>query len=337
MSKDDSVSRRKFIKTGAMGVGALSLAAVDSIAQSAEKQENTETNRSPREVVVLSASMERIEPDDDRIKKLVNRLDIGVSNRPDIICLPETFVNDMNSPETVPGPITDTFSAYAKKNNCYIICPLIRKNGSDKFNTAVLINRQGDLVGMYDKIHCTEAECDNSVVPGNIDPLVFKTDFGTIGIQICFDVNWMDQWRALRQKGAEIVFWPSAYVGGRMLSAYASLFNYYVVGSSLPGPSIIYDTAGDVITTSGKFEKWALATLNLEKIHCEIDFHVKKTKEIRKKYGRKVAIKFYHDEDWVIIESRSADLPIKQIVEEFGIVGRHDYINRATAHNKKFR
>lgn len=52
---------------------------------------------------------------------------------------------------------------------------------------------------------------------GPIDPPVFNTDFGVIGMRICFDFQFFDGFKRLGQKGAEIVFWPSAYCGGREL------------------------------------------------------------------------------------------------------------------------
>jgi hypothetical protein len=50
-----------------------------------------------------------------------------------------------------------------------------------------------------------------------------------------------------------------------------------------------------------------------------------------------VGIRYLHNEDWVILESRSPDLPIKQIVDEYGLVSHWDYIKRAEKYQKKFR
>ena len=77
---------------------------------------------------------------------------------------------------------------------------MIVRDGERTFNSAVLINRSGELAGRYDKIRPTEAELEKSICPGGLDPPVFQTDFGAIGIQICFDVNWRSQWRRLRER-----------------------------------------------------------------------------------------------------------------------------------------
>ena len=332
------ISRRNFITKSAAGAGALSLGVMDSSAGNSNDS-NIDVNSSPREVLVQSVSNMDYQDDnyEDNVKAIIKILDRTSSYKPDIICLPENCANHQGTAQEVPGPITNSFSDYAKKHSCYVICTLISLRNNKKYNTSVLIDRKGSIIGIYDKIHPTEGECDNGITPGDLTPPVFKTDFGTIGIQICYDINWPEAFKSLREQGAEIVFWPSTYPNPTLLSCYASLFGYYVVGNSRIDPCYIYDGTGDLISMSGRYEGWAFARLNLEKIFCEIDFHVKKIKEIRKKYGRKVEIVYIHDNDWVSIESRSPDLTIKQLQDEYGLVSRWDYIKRATKYIDKHR
>ena len=73
-------------------------------------------------------------------------------------------------------------------------------------------------MGRFDKMHPTEKELAQGIHPGNIDPPVFPTDFGTIGVQICLDVNWWDNWARLKQKGAKILFFPAAYPAAEQLA-----------------------------------------------------------------------------------------------------------------------
>jgi beta-ureidopropionase len=335
MKSKSSISRRDFISKTAIGAGAIGVGAFNP--QDSHAGENAAPNQSPREVVVISASHGRGHTMKEGVESMMKGLDVAISYNPDIICLPENFANDRSSAEEVPGPITNKYSEYAKKHNCYIICTLIRKENSKMFNSSVLIDRKGKIIGTYDKIHPTSGECKDGCLPASLEPPVFETDFGKIGIQICFDINWIDEWRKLKEKGAEIVFWPSTYIGGRLLTAHARLFNYYVVGCSRPGPSIIYNTAGDEIFRSGRHQNWAIAKLNLEKIHCEIDNHRSKARRMIKKYGRKVEVVYYHDEDWMTIESRSPDLTIQQLIDEYGFLPRWDYVNQETKIQKEYR
>jgi len=96
-------------------------------------------------------------------------------------------------------PQSQTLDTWAKKHRCYVICPIKVRDGERTFNSAVLIDRSGAIVGRYDKIRPTEGELKRSVCPGAVDPPVFQTDFGAIGSQICFDVNWHSQWRRLNE------------------------------------------------------------------------------------------------------------------------------------------
>jgi hypothetical protein len=122
-----------------------------------------------------------------------------------------------------------------------------------------------------------------------------------------------------------------------MLPSYAWLFKYYVVGSSWRDPSTIYDMTGDLIASSGQWQHWAFAKLNLEKAFLEIVNYSKKLNEIKKKYGRKVLIRYYNDEDWLTIESCSPDLRIKDVLKEYELVPHWDYIKEEEKKIEKYR
>lgn len=69
-------------------------------------------------------------------------------------------------------------------------------------NRAYLINRDGEIVGRYDKCHGFEDAYRGSKYP------VFQTDFGKIGIVICYDLAFEESARKLANKDAEIIFAP---------------------------------------------------------------------------------------------------------------------------------
>lgn len=340
MENKRSITRRNFVKTTAMAAGIVGAGGSRISAFGADENDlSFDGLISPREILVQSVSNMEFDATDSKknIKHIIERLENTSSYKPDLICLSEAFANDSKNSQPVPGQITDAFSSYAVKHDCYIICSLLRTENNKMYNSSVLINRKGEIVGIYNKIHPTEGECDDGVCPGKLNPPVFKTDFGTIGMQICFDINWQNQWEQLKEAGAEIVFWPSTYPNPTLLSCYASLYSYYVVGCSRIDPCYIFDGTGDLISKSGRYEGWAFAKINLEKIFCEIDYHVDKVKKIEKKYGRMVKVKYYHDNDWVTIESRSPNLTIKQLINEYGLTSRWDYKKRAEKYAAKFR
>jgi predicted amidohydrolase len=234
-------------------------------------------------------------------------------------------------PEPVPGPVTERLSAWAREHSSYVVFGLRTKKGDRVYNSAILLDRKGQIIGQYNKIHPTEDELKDGTTPGeDVDPPVFKTDFGTIGIQICFDVNWREKWRRLKEQGAQIVFWPSAYPAGRQLPALALVNEYYVVSSTMSGAAHIYDITGEVLATSGKYQDWAGAALPLGKRLFEVDYNASKAQEIQQKYGSRVEVTWYHDSDWFTLAALDANLSVEDLIREYGLTPLDEYITRAT-------
>jgi beta-ureidopropionase len=270
-----------------------------------------------------------------RFDATITLLNQAAAFQPDIVCLPETLTR--GKPEVVPGPTTNRLSEWARENSCYVICPILIRSDERIFNSAILIDRQGKILGRYDKIRPTEGELARSICPGKIDPPVFKTDFGTIGIQICFDVNWHAQWKQLKKKGAKIIFFASAYPAARQLKTLAWLNQCFIVSSTQTRPSSIYDITGEIIETTGKYRHWAGAELPVGKRLFEIDFHVSKMRKIEQKYGSKVSIQWYHDDDLVSLASLDPDLTVADLIDEFELTPHPAYIQRAQNAQDKYR
>jgi beta-ureidopropionase len=263
---------------------------------------------------------------DDLLDETMSRLQQASAFRPDIACLPELF--SRRAPESVPGPVTERLSAWAREHSSYAVFGLKTMAGGKVYNSALLVDRKGQIVGQFNKMHPTENELAEGTVPGGT-PSVFETDFGTIGIQICFDINWWDNWKRLKQKGARIVFFPSAYPAARQLSALALMTQTYVVSSAIRGTSQIYDITGQSLAASGHHQPWAAAALPIGKRLFEIDFHGDKARAIQKKYGSKVELVFLHDDDWFTLASLDPDVATEDIIAEFGLTPLDDYRVRA--------
>ena len=82
----------------------------------------------------------------------------------------------------------------------------LRKDGANVFNSALILNREGELAGYYDKVHCRSF--DLKCTPGVTLP-VFDSDFGIFGVMICADRCWPETVRTLALKGARIIFNPT--------------------------------------------------------------------------------------------------------------------------------
>jgi predicted amidohydrolase len=131
----------------------------------------------------------------------------------DIICLGEgitlvsTGKNHVDVAETIPGPTTQILGEIARQYHIYVVVGIYERTGPIVYNTAILLDREGNVSGKYRKTHLPETEVTDGLTPGDSYP-VFQTDFGTIGIEICYDYCFPEVTRSLAVNGAEIIFLP---------------------------------------------------------------------------------------------------------------------------------
>jgi predicted amidohydrolase len=341
-----TLSRRKFF--GNMAILGAGVSLEEGLV-AADSKVVPET-RLPREVWIGTTSLDDLPEVDytnvsDRMLKIMSEM---VPFKPDIICLTETFpTSAIRSPrpskeqvdkDFSSGAEFEKFSNFAKENNCYIILPFNKTDGGVFYNSATLINRQGQVEGDYKKIHPTESEIDAGILPGPLDAPVFQTDFGVIGMQICFDINWQDSWQKLSRKGAEIIFWPSAFAGGGTVNTAAWQNRAVVVSSTIKGTAKICDISGQAVGYTGFWNKqWTCAPVNLEKAYLHLYPYINKVPDIQKKYGRSVNIEIYHEEERLIIESLSPELKVGDIMKEFGMKTYDEHIYSAEVKQKSAR
>jgi predicted amidohydrolase len=232
----------------------------------------------------------------------------------------------------VPGPTTDWIGAWAHRHDCYILCPLTVSRGGTYTNEAILIDRQGGVSGSYAKIHPVVhgsefISLEKGVMPGE-DAAVFATDFGRIGVQICFDIHYPSGWAELKRKGAEIVFWPSAYDGGRHLSVHAWTNHYYVVSAVESRCARIINSMGEVLSATGRRDQVIARTLNLDIGLFHTDFNRSQIALIRQAYGPDVDISVYHEEGMFTLSAEAEGLSVDDLVDEFDLDPLDDYIAR---------
>ncbi|MEZ5275291.1 MAG: carbon-nitrogen hydrolase family protein [Opitutaceae bacterium] len=276
---------------------------------------------------------------DENRDRLLRKAEALVSSRPDLICLPETFtwpyeggsLNDLA--ETIPGPTTEVCADLARRANAHVICPLFSRDGPRFLNSAVILDRRGQIVGAYHKAQPVTSSHDyrtleNGVHPGPADLPVFDLDFGRIGIQICFDLIFPETWLQLAAKGAELVFWPSAYDGGRSLDHMAYQLKCPVISSSRGHRSRIIDPMGEVIAQTCESQHTALAMIDLDTVVCHLDFHPKIADELRATYGDRVSCRACQEEALLFIQSNDPDLPVAELVRLHGLERLDDYRER---------
>ncbi|MEX2234920.1 MAG: carbon-nitrogen hydrolase family protein [Cyclobacteriaceae bacterium] len=204
----------------------------------------------------------------DNLQAFSALVDQAGAQKADIVCLPEgaTIVGTrhdyISGSEPVPGPTTKYLGDVARKNNLYIVAGLLEKEGDVVYNTAVLIDRNGNLAGKYRKTSLPREEIDGGVTPGNSFP-VFDTDFGRIGIMICWDVTFPEPARALAQQGAEIIFLP-IWGGDITLAKARAIENQvYLVSSTYDMISAVFDLEGEVLKQAKEDKSVVVVDVNL--------------------------------------------------------------------------
>jgi predicted amidohydrolase len=138
------------------------------------------------------------------------------------------------------------------------------REGEAVYNTAVLIDRQGRVAGKYRKVYIPREEIEVGITPGNDYP-VFDTDFGRIGIMICWDSEYPEPARALALQGAEIILLP-IWDGDKTLVKARAIENHlFLVESSYGSPTQILDPDGKQIALAPEIGTAAIATIDLNR------------------------------------------------------------------------
>lgn len=186
----------------------------------------------------------------------------------DIVCLPEgiTVVGNgktyLEASEPVPGATTRLLGTLAKKHEMYIVAGLLEKDGEVLYNSAVLMDRNGQLAGKYRKVSLPREEIEGGITPGSDFP-VFDTDFGRIGMMICWDVFFPEPARMLALKGAEIVFMP-IWGGNLTLSKARAIENQvYLVSSTYDMKSGVFDKTGALVVEGTEADPVVMTTIDL--------------------------------------------------------------------------
>ena len=116
--------------------------------------------------------------------------------------------------ESIPGPSSAAFQRIAKKYGVVIVASLFERRASGLYhNTAVIIDADGSLLGIYRKMHIPDDPLFYEkfyFTPGDTGFRAWQTKFGKIGVLICWDQWYPEGARLTSLQGAEILFYPTA-------------------------------------------------------------------------------------------------------------------------------
>lgn len=260
----------------------------------------------------------------------------------DLICLPEGYLGHTNAecPEQIPGKTFDGLARLAGQYGIWVIAGLYVSQSPDAdgiYNCAVVIDRHGELAGCYAKVHPTIAECeDYRVLPGS-EPTVVDTDFGRVGLAICYDIGWPEHWADLARLGSELVVWLSAYDGGFPLSSYAWSHRYQIVSSVRTDHSRVLDITGSEIASTDSWHQMTDAVLDMEQELFHADYNEGQISRVECEMGDRVTVKTFGEERFFTLASNDPDWPVARIAKHYGLEAFADYYARATNVQDEFR
>lgn len=210
----------------------------------------------------------------DPVAAFIALVDSRVPDKTDIIVLPEgiavvgTGKKLADVAEPVPGPVTERLGELARRKGAWLVAGVYELDGEVIYNTAVLINRAGQLAGKYRKVYIPREKLEGGITPGWEYP-VFETDFGKIGMMICWDVQYADPARGLALRGAEMILMP-IWDGNQTLAEARAIENHlFLITSGYGIPSLILDPMGTELAGSAKDGTVVTATIDLSRRYLD--------------------------------------------------------------------
>lgn len=205
----------------------------------------------------------------------------------DVIVLPELFNTGYAyekystlAEEAGQGATFKSLQKTAIEYHSYVIAGYLEKHKEKFYDSVVVLNRSGKLVANYRKTHLFQSEREH-FAEGNTFTLI-DTDFGRIGVAICYELRFPEVARVLTLKGAKALFFPAAWPIPRVehwkiLGAARAIENqvFVVLANRVGagtlyhyfGESMIIDPWGDIIAGAGEFEQVLFAKIEFELIN----------------------------------------------------------------------
>lgn len=174
--------------------------------------------------------------------------------------------------EPLDGPLMERFSGCARRHGLHIVAGLLTQRKGLVYNSAVLFDRGGRIAGVFDKVHLPVGEV--RVTAGDTYP-VFETDFGTLGMLVCWDLQFPEAARALALAGAELIACPT-WGWQKLYGCARALENVVTVAAAIgviPGQPVWAECDPScVISNEGKVLAEALSH-GTHVVTAEVDIH----------------------------------------------------------------
>ncbi|MCI0533624.1 MAG: carbon-nitrogen hydrolase family protein [Verrucomicrobiales bacterium] len=333
------MNRRTFLATLS---SAAALGAAPVLTAGGESERRSTSTNTPRKVIVGTAMQAfwgqypGLQNRLDQLAGMVDRMAAEAKKKYarglDLAVLPETAITGEAGGDalacSVPfaGPVQEVFTRKAREHNCYIVVPTYLLDSKEKklcSNAAILVGRKGEVVGTYRKVHLVvsleRGTMEGGATPGNALP-VFDCDFGKLGIQICYDMEFNDGWAELARLGAELIAWPTQSPQTSQPAFRAKEHRCYIVSSTWRHNASIFEPTGKIAEQIKPPQSILVHELDLSYAVLPWSSKLRNGEALRKAYGDRVGFRYYEDEDRGIFWSNDPKLSIGEMVRSIGLL-----------------
>jgi N-carbamoylputrescine amidase len=178
----------------------------------------------PASVRVALVQMTCTPEKEPNVAKAIERIEHAAEAGAQIVCLQELFAGQypcqsedharFAEAEPIPGPTSDRLVATAKRCKVAVVGSLFERRAPGLYhNTAVIIEPDGTMAGMYRKMHIPDDPLYYEkfyFTPGDLGFRSFETPFGRLGVCVCWDQWYPEAARLTALTGAQILFYPTA-------------------------------------------------------------------------------------------------------------------------------
>lgn len=265
--------------------------------------------------------------------RLVER---ALLDRPDIVCMTEVITWYGLQPASLPvaaepvdGPTVQAFAALARRGRTYVVVPIFTRDGNTIHNSAVLLDRNGQIASVYHKMFPTVPEIEWGVTPGP-RAVVAQTDFGRVGFAICFDLNFRDVAEENRAGGAELVLFPSMYAGGLQLSIWAHDFGFFIASATPRDGGRFVDPLGRPMAHGDvQYDPILTRRLNLDYRVIQLGPNFHRMEAVKERYGPGVEMDVSRPEAVFCLYSHLDGVSADDVVAACDLETRAAYFPRA--------
>jgi predicted amidohydrolase len=267
----------------------------------------------------------------------------------DLAVLPETSITGEAEGDalarSVPfeGKVQEVFTRKAREHGCYVVVPTYLLDSKEKklcSNAAILLGRKGEMVGTYRKIHLVvsleRGTMEGGATPGDALP-VFDCDFGKLGVQICYDMEFNDGWTELARKGAELIAWPTQSPQTSQPAFRAKEHRCYIVSSTWRHNASMFEPTGKIAAQITPPQSILVHELDLSYALLPWSSKLRNGEALRQAYGDKVGFHYYEDEDCGIFWSNDPKITIGEMVRSIGVLELEEEMARVRQFYRKAR